>query len=61
MTQQPLELVKDQAKKSEPLFKSQSDYEQFRATFHQQVKPELDKHQEARRLSEEDAKRHLVF
>jgi hypothetical protein len=60
MTTKPLELAPDQAQKPKPLFNSQEEYQAFRASFHQQVKPAMDRHQEARRLSEEKAKQHLV-
>ena len=61
MTPQSLELVPNQQQKAKPLFKTEAAYQDFRTSFHQQVKPALDKHQEARRLSEEEAKRHLVY
>lgn len=60
MTHQ-LELVPDQNKKSKPLFKSEEAYQEFRASFYKQVKPGLDQNREARRLSEEAARRHLVY
>jgi hypothetical protein len=46
--------------KSEPLFETEQEYQDFRASFQQEVKPELDRQREARQQSEEDAKRHLV-
>jgi hypothetical protein len=40
--------------KGEPLFKSQEEYEAFRKSFHDDVAPELEKLEEARRRSIED-------
>jgi hypothetical protein len=60
MTHQ-LRLVPDQSKKSKPLFMNEEAYQKFRASFYEQVKPELDRNREARRLSEEAARRHLVY
>lgn len=56
-----LELVPDQKAKFKPLFNSEREYQEFCADFQKQVKPALDRQQEARRLSEEEAKRHLVY
>ncbi|MGH7176741.1 MAG: hypothetical protein ACREJC_05115 [Tepidisphaeraceae bacterium] len=56
-----LELVPNQQAKFKPLFKSERDYQEFCASFQKEVKPALDLRQEARRLSEEEAKRHLVY
>jgi hypothetical protein len=61
MTPKPLELIPDQREKATPLFETDAAYQAFRASFEQEVKVELDKQREARRLSEEEAKRHLVF
>lgn len=61
MMPKPLELVPDQQAKSEPLFASEAAYQEFRASYRQQVKADLDRQREARRLSEEEAKRHLVY
>ena len=58
MTQQTFELLA--GAKSKPLFATEQAYQDFRASFQQEVKPELDRQREARRQSEEDAKRHLV-
>jgi len=59
MTRQSFELLA--GAKSEPLFQTEQAYQNFRATFQQEVKPELDRQREARRQSEEDAKKHLVY
>ena len=59
MTGQTFELVA--GTKFEPLFPTEQAYQEFRERFQKEVKPELDRQREARRQSEEDAKRHLVF
>jgi len=46
--------------KPERLFETEQEYQEFRASFQKEVKPELDRQREARRQSEEDAKKHLV-
>ena len=56
-----LELALGQKVKFEPLFQSEQEYQAFCADFRAKVKPALDRRQEARRLSEEQAKRHLVY
>jgi len=63
MTPKPLELVlvPDQQTKAKPLFETEAAYQEFRASYQKQVKADLDKQREARRLSEEEAKRHLVY
>jgi hypothetical protein len=59
MTRQAFELLV--GAKSAPLFQTEQAYQDFRATFQKEVKAELDRQREARRQSEEDAKRHLVY
>ena len=46
--------------KFEPVFNSEKDYQDFRTSFREQVKPELDRLQEARCRSEEKARRHWL-
>ena len=58
MKEERLELVP--GVKFEPLFRTEQEYQAFRASFQAEVKPELDRLREARRQSEEDAKKHLV-
>ena len=43
-----------------PLFEEDSDYREFRARYTEEIKPMLDQLDEARRKSEEDAKRRLL-
>jgi hypothetical protein len=59
MTQQTFELLA--GAKSKPLFQTEQAYQDFRERFQKEVKPELDRQREARRQSEEDAKKHLVY
>jgi hypothetical protein len=56
-----LELVPGIDKKCKPLFESREAYEAFCADFHRQVAPALRRHHEARILSEEAARHHLVY
>ena len=39
-----LELIPDQDKKSSPLFDTEEAYQKFRASYYEQIKPELDRH-----------------
>lgn len=60
MTTPTLQLIVDQAHKSQPLFKNVKDYQAFRESFHARIKPKLDSQQKARRKSEAKAKQHFV-
>ncbi len=55
------ELIPDQDKKSKPLFATEEDYQKFRASYYELMKPQLDRQREARRLSEEDSRKHFVY
>ncbi|GEM_PF-5223851 len=44
----------------EPFFSSQDDYEKFRIRFGEELRPELEKNREARRKSEEAARKHCI-
>ena len=59
MTGQDFELLA--GVKPKPFFQTEKAYQDFRARFQTKVKPELDRQREARRQSEEDAKKHLVY
>ncbi len=59
--EQKLELIPDQKNRSEPLFDTEEAYQKFRASYYEQIKPELDRQREARRLSEEDSRKHFVY
>lgn len=59
MTNQHFELLPGVRYK--PFFPTEQAYQDFRERFQKAVKPELDRQREARRQSEEDAKRHLVY
>ena len=43
-----------------PLFPIESDYREFRARYAEDMRPKLDKLNEARRKSEEDARQRLL-
>jgi len=43
-----------------PLFPVDSDYRDFRARYTEEIKPKLDQLDEARRKSEEDARRRIL-
>lgn len=45
---------------AKPLFKSQRDYESFRLRFGKTLRPELEKNREARRKSEEAARKRCL-
>jgi len=60
MTNSLLKLLPDENERSQPLF-TEHEYQEFTLSFHDQVKAELDRYREARRRSEEQAKRHLVY
>ncbi len=55
-----LELIPNQEENSHPLFEDEEAYQKFRASYYEQIKPELDRQREARRLSEEDSRKHFV-
>jgi hypothetical protein len=60
MMRKHLQVVPEHKAKGKRLFSSDQAYEEFRASLQKQVKGELDRQQEARRQSEEQAKRLLV-
>jgi hypothetical protein len=51
-----LEVIPGQIDLSQPLFKSEGEYEEFRRTFSEEITPELEELREARRQSEEQSK-----
>ena len=55
-----LEVIPHQSDLSRPLFRSKREYEEFRASYAQEIGPELEILREARRQSEEAAKEHCV-
>ncbi len=59
MNEKKVELVVDEQTKPTPI--EEGVYLEFLARFQEQVKPDLDKFREARRLSEEEANRHFVY
>jgi hypothetical protein len=60
MSDEPRQLIADQATRSQPVFADEQAYQQFRLWYYQQVKPELDRQEQARRRSEERAKQYLL-
>ena len=55
-----LEVIPREAELSQPLFRSKREYEEFRASYAEQIEPELEVLREARRQSEEASKQHCV-
>jgi len=51
-----IDLIPEQEAKAEPVFPKKEDYEEFRRTFTEAVRPELVKQREARQQSEAEAK-----
>jgi len=60
MTKITLQLIPGEELKSRRLFETDREYQDFEETLQMAVKAELDLQREARRQSEERAKRHLV-
>jgi len=56
-----LEVIPGQAQLSEPLFGSESEYQEFRRSFTEEIMPELEILREARRQSEEESKQHWTY
>lgn len=54
------ELLPQEEELSSPLFASEASYDQFREAFIEEVAPEQEKWQEARRKSEEEARQRLL-
>lgn len=61
MTNKKLELVPNEQSVAQPLFDTEQAHQAFLSGLQQEVKNELDQQREARRQSEERAKRHLIF
>jgi hypothetical protein len=51
-----LELIPEQKTQSQPFFAKPEEYEEFCRKFVEEVRPELERHREARQQSEADAK-----
>lgn len=56
----PLELIPNQRKKMQPFFESEKVYQEFRRSFAEEIKPNLEHFREARHQSEEKARQHWV-
>lgn len=59
MTDQ-LELIPGQAELAQSLFMSESDYQEFRRSYTEEITPKLENLREARRQSEEQSKKHWM-
>ena len=57
---EPLEVIPEQEEKSQPLFKSEREYQDFRRSYSEEITPELELLREARRQSEEQSKQHWM-
>jgi hypothetical protein len=57
---EPLEVIPEQKELSQPLFNSESEYQEFRRSYTEEVTPELELLREARRQSEEQSKQHWM-
>lgn len=55
-----LEVIPQQKELSQPLFKSESEYQEFRRSYSEEIAPELEDLREARRQSEEQSKQHWM-
>ncbi|HNY42273.1 MAG TPA: hypothetical protein PKJ41_17850 [Bryobacteraceae bacterium] len=55
-----IELVPNETAISKPLFADDATYQQFRESFIESMIPELERLQEARRKSEEEARQRLL-
>jgi len=60
MTADTIQLVPDEETKAKRLFGSDQEYEAFRRSFQEQVKDDLERQQDARRQSEEQAKKLII-
>jgi hypothetical protein len=55
-----LELLPNERQLSRPLFANNTDYDEFREAFIEEVMPKQEKWQEARRKSEEESRQRLL-
>lgn len=55
-----LEIIPDQDRRTEPLFESEEDFVRFSEAFVSRVSPELEKANEARVKSEQEARERLL-
>jgi DNA-binding transcriptional regulator GbsR (MarR family) len=56
----PLEIIPKQNEKGKRFFQTEEEYQEFRRTFFEEVKEDLERFQEARQQSEEEAKQHWM-
>ena len=56
-----IEVIPGQTEHSQPLFKSEREYQEFRRSYSEAITPELEDLREARRQSEEQSKQHWMF
>lgn len=57
---EPIEVIPRQRELSQPLFKSEGEYQEFRRSYSEAIAPELEDLREARRQSEEQSKQHWM-
>lgn len=60
MTTAILQLIPDEESKAQPLFKNDQEYQEFRVSLQKEIQGELDSQNEARRQSEEQAKKLMI-
>ena len=60
MTANTLQLIPDEESKAQRLFSSDQEYQEFRISLQKEIQGELDLQSEARRQSEEQAKKLLI-
>ncbi len=60
MTANTLQLIPDEETKVQRLFRNEQEYQEFRISLQKEVQDELERQREARRQSEEQAKKLLI-
>ncbi len=60
MTANILQLIPDEETKAQRLFSNDQEYQEFRVSLQKEVQGELERQREARRQSEEQAKKLLI-
>lgn len=61
MTANILQLIPDEETKAQRLFSNDQEYQEFRTSLQKEVQGELERQREARRQSEEQAKKLLIL
>lgn len=60
MTANILQLIPDEETKAQRLFSNEQEYQEFRISLQKEVQDELERQRDARRQSEEQAKKLLI-